>query len=349
MTPLRHSKAKEILDPSKRKRPASPLSNPIENKKSSPSNVSTDLQHHDSNSENKNQSPNIFNRFSGAPNTSDETDILRRRLLGIKNVPTPPATPSKSVHMLLPKPRYSPPSATITSADIAEKETNKLQRKSPMAVEEFTKVAAAAATLASFTMSHVDDKQINQQKVERIKMTKKVNFPIEVNYENYYQDNSNYVLKSHKQQLLPTQQHMEPMLFEYDDLKNGKKDAGFPEKNMPALNELDPLSHKRVQNHCGNKLVKTKQNNNNNNNDRLPHRKSQEFDTTYSRELENKNGQCVANMSAYSKTSVSKQLLYRYTTNNNNNNTVSRTSQHMEPERNAVIHQHHINNYNSTN
>merc|ERR1712110_36256 len=138
-------------------------------------------------------------------------DILRRRLLGIKKSPTPPTTPSKSVNMLQPKPRYSPPSATITSADIAEKGTNTLLRKSPMAVEEFTKVAAAAATLASFTMFHVEDKQMNQQKFERVKMTKKVNFPIEVNYEHYYQDNSKHVLNSHKQPLLPTQQHLEPM------------------------------------------------------------------------------------------------------------------------------------------
>jgi hypothetical protein len=251
--------------------------------------------------------------------------------------------------MLLPKPRYSPPSATITSADIVQKQTNPLQRQSPIAVEEFTKVAAAAATLASFTMSHVEDTKINQQNVERVEITKKVNFPIEVNYEHYYQDNSKYVLKSHKQQLLPTQQHLEPMLFEYDDLKNGKKDTGCPEKDIPMSNQTDQLNHQRVQKYCGNTQVKTEQNNNSNNNDRSPHRQSQEFDSTYSKELENQNEQCVANMSAYSKTSVSKQLLYRYTTNNNNDNTISRTRQHLEDERNAVNLQHHRNIYNSTN
>lgn len=305
-----------LLDPNTRKRPASPLSTSIQNKRStySPPNKPADVQENDSNSDKQKECPNTFNRFSGAPNTSDETDILRRRLLGITKSPTPPSMPSKSVHMLLPKPRYSPPSATITSADIAEKVPSSLQRKSPMGVEEFSKVAAAAATLASFNMTQIEDKQVSKQNTEPLKMINKVNFPIEVNYENYYQDNSKFVPKSHKQQLLPTQQHMESMYFEYDDLENREKD-------MPTMNELDQLNHK----YHGKGLVGREQNNNDNNNVRSPH----------------KNGQCADNMSAYSRTSVSKRLLYRYTANNNNNNSISRANHEMETEGSTYSPQSH--------
>ena len=49
-------------------------------------------------------------RFS----VSDETDILRRRLLGLKDV----VEPTASSKIVMPMPRFAPPSATVTSKDV---------------------------------------------------------------------------------------------------------------------------------------------------------------------------------------------------------------------------------------
>jgi len=210
---------------------------------------------------------------------------------------------NKSVNMLMPKPKYSPPSATITSADVAREEPNLFPKKSPLAVEEFSKVAAAAATLASFNLSRLDEKQLNQQNLEINRMTKKVNFPIEVNYETYNQQES-YQAPQRYQFFFPTTQQQPKLLLE-DDLKNSTNGVPSPE---PIRKE---------------------------GNNSTPYRKSQDSDHNDPNERRNKD--CVedANISAYARTSVSKQLLHRYTTHNNNNNSnddthynsVRRTSQ----------------------
>ena len=294
-----------LTDPSSRKRTLSPPPSPIQNKRSANviSNKLLEPQQKNSENEKSMEKTNVFKKFYGAPNTSDDTDILRRRLLGIRDS-TPQTVPqNKSVNMLMPKPKYSPPSATITSADVAREEPNLFPKKTPMAVEEFSKVAAAAATLASFNLSRLDEKQLTQQNLEINRMTKKVNFPIEVNYETYNQQES-YQAPQRYQFFFPTTQQQPKLLLE-DDLKNSTNGVPSPE---PIRKE---------------------------GNNSTPYRKSKDSDHNDPNERRNKD--CVedANISAYARTSVSKQLLHRYTTHNNNNNSnddthynsVRRTSQ----------------------
>ena len=66
----------------------------------------------------------------------------------------------------------------------------------------------------SFT---IDEKQLNQQNLEINRMTKKVNFPIEVNYETYNQHES-YQAPQRYQFFFPTTQQQPKLLLE-DDLK----------------------------------------------------------------------------------------------------------------------------------
>ena len=292
-----------LMDPSARKRPSSPPPSPVPNKKNAPSNTS--LESLQNNSVADKSGENVFKKFYGAPNTCDETDILRRRLLGIKESASQVTTQQKSVKMLLPKPRYSPPSATITSADIAAKEPAMFHKKSPMAVEEFTKVAAAAATLASFNLSRLDEKQPNQQNLEKSRTTKKVNFPIEVNYETYSQQESPLAAQRYQILLPMTQQH--PLLLD-DDLKNSENSV------VPISKQLDNTNN---PNH-DTKSIAT-ESVRQEGNPSSPYRKSLESDHNDSIEKKSKIGLEEANISAYARTSVSKQLLYRYTTHNNNN------------------------------
>ena len=311
-----------LMDPNARKRPLSPPPNPVQNKRN-PNAFSNKIgespMNNNSADEKSTESENAFKKFYGAPNTNDDTDILRRRLLGIRD-PTPQTTPqNKSVNMLMPKPKYSPPSATITSADVARKEPSLFPKKSPMAVEEFTKVAAAAATLASFNLSRLDENQTNSQNLDNQRMTKKVNFPIEVNYENYNQSD-NSMSPQRFQIFQSTNQQQSHMLLE-DDLKNpGNNDVMPNSKKSNDTNNVtnpvptEPLRQQRVNSPL--------------------YRKSQDSDHNESIDKKNKSSVEESNTSAYARTSVSKQLLYRYTTHNNNNNNcdedynpVRRTSQ----------------------
>ena len=297
-----------LMDPSARKRPLSPTPSPLQNKRN-PKHFSNKLIEsplNNAGNEKSTESANAFNKFFGAPNTCDETDILRRRLLGIRD-PAPPTTPqNKSAKMLMPKPKYSPPSATITSADVARKEPNLFPKKSPMAVEEFTKVAAAAATLASFNLSRLDENHINQQNLDNHRMTKKVNFPIEVNYENYNQQHESSLSPQRFPFFQPITQQQQSNLLLENDLKNSEMNNVMPNSkesndtnNVTKPLPCEPLTQERINS--------------------SPYRKSQDSDYNDSIEKKNKSSLEESNTSAYARTSVSKQLLYRYTTHNNNN------------------------------
>ena len=316
-----------LLDPSKRKRPGSPPpASPVSIKRSDC--FASNVQGNKSNFDKSSELPSMFNRFSGGPNTSDETDILRRRLLGLKDPPVIQSALSKSAQMVLPKPKYSAPSATITSADMLEKQSSSFHKKSPMAVEEFTKVAAAAATLASFNLTRVEDAELNKKNnLECSKTTKKVNLPIEVNYEQYYQENTKYALKSSKDKSLPTQENFEQSMIFEDDLKTHER-----EKQM-LRNEF---GHPQQQDDKRDFIKQAVQENRNMNNTKYNDIRSygSEDEVSEQRIVKNEN---VTNLSAYSRTSVSKQLLHRYTThnynnNNNNNNNNETFSNHNRRE-----------------
>merc|ERR1712038_1973661 len=107
-----------LMDPSSRKRTLSPPRSPIQNKRSpnAISNQFLEPQQMIPENEKSTEVSNVFKKFYGAPNTSDDTDILRRRLLGIRDSTPQTVSQNKSVNMLMPKPKYSPPSVTITSA-----------------------------------------------------------------------------------------------------------------------------------------------------------------------------------------------------------------------------------------
>jgi hypothetical protein len=290
---------------------------PVPNKKNATS--MTALESQQNNFDVEKSGDNVFKKFYGAPNTCDDTDILRRRLLGIQGSAAQASTPPKSFNMLLPKPRYSPPSATITSADLAAKEPALFHKKSPMAVEEFTKVAAAAATLASFNLSRLEEKQTIQQNLEKARTTKKVNFPIEVNYETYSQQESPLAAQRYQILLPMTQQH--PLLLD-DDLKNSENGV------VPISKQLDDTNN---TNHVTKPIATESARQEGNHSS--PYRKSLESDHNDSIGQKNKSGLEDANVSAYARTSVSKQLLYRYTTNNNNNINNNSDDTHNHPVR----------------
>ena len=299
-----------LLDPNKRKRPGSPPpSSPYSKKRSDCSAAS--VQGNKPNFDKSSELPSMFNRFSGGPNTSDETDILRRRLLGLKDPPVIHSALSKSAQMVLPKPKFSAPSATITSADMLEKQSSSFHKKSPMAVEEFTKVAAAAATLASFNLTRVEDSELNKKNnLECSKTTKKVSLPIEVNYEQYYQENAKYALKSSKKKSLPTQENFEQSTIFEDDLKTHER-----EKHM-SRNEFGHLQQQHGKRDFTKQAVQEDRKMNDTKYNDL---RSYISEDEVSEQRIEKN-EHAKNFSAYSRTSVSKQLLHRYTTHNYNNN-----------------------------
>ena len=310
-----------LLDPNKRKRPGSPPpASAVPNKRDD--GFASNVQGQKSNFDKSSDLPSMFNRFSGGPNTSDETDILRRRLLGLKDPPVTQSALSKSAQMVLPKPKYSAPSATITSADMLEKQSSSFHKKSPMAVEEFTKVAAAAATLASFNLTRVEDRELNKKSnLECSKTTKKVNLPIEVNYEQYYQENTKYALKSSKNKSLPTQENFEQSMIFEDDLKTHEREKQMLRNEFGHLQQLSgkrDFTKQAVQENR--KMNDTKYNG--------MRSYGSEDEVSEQRIVKNEN---ATNFSAYSRTSVSKQLLHRYTThnyNNNNNNNNGTFSNH---------------------
>jgi len=88
------------------------------------------------------------------PNKHEETDILRRRLLGIKDLPA--AAAPAAVPAAAPRPRFGPPSATITSKD-PQAAANSFQlslnvkNTPPLSAEEDLALQKAAETLVSLS------------------------------------------------------------------------------------------------------------------------------------------------------------------------------------------------------
>ena len=91
------------------------------------------------------------------PNKHEETDILRRRLLGIKDLPAA-AAPAAVLQApaAAPRPRFAPPSATITSKD-PQAAANSFQlslnvkNTPPLSAEEDLALQKAAETLVSLS------------------------------------------------------------------------------------------------------------------------------------------------------------------------------------------------------
>ena len=137
-------------------------------------------------------------------------------------------------------------------------------------------------------------------------MTKKVNFPIEVNYENYNQQHESSLSPQRFPFFQPITQQQQSNLLLENDLKNSEMNNVMPNSkesndtnNVTKPLPCEPLTQERINS--------------------SPYRKSQDSDYNDSIEKKNKSSLEESNTSAYARTSVSKQLLYRYTTHNSNN------------------------------